>query len=314
MTVATALEWLGSCSGCEIAFLNIGEELIEIVTELIDIVHAPILMDHKYFGPTGQGTVLEIPKATLGFVSGGVGNEEHLEVLQAMRKQCDILVALGTCATHGGIPALMNGQDLKQSWADIFATVSTDPDAAIPDIEVPPPLDRVYGCDEKVAIDIFLPGCPPHPSQIAALIRTVVAGGKPVLQGKSVCDTCPTRREGKGKVNRIKRCLTNARYESDRPLNEMQCLLEQGFLCMGPVTAAGCAHDEGPSCIIARVPCRGCYGPVRHDGNQLLDMMNALASNGIDYKSVVDRRSLLRFSGAHGLLRPKRQPRKKKRG
>jgi F420-non-reducing hydrogenase small subunit len=33
-------------------------------------------------------------------------------------------------------------------------------------------------------------------------------------------------------------------------------------------------------------------------------MMNALASNGIDYKSVVDRRSILRFSGAHGKLRP----------
>jgi F420-non-reducing hydrogenase small subunit len=33
-------------------------------------------------------------------------------------------------------------------------------------------------------------------------------------------------------------------------------------------------------------------------------MMNALASNGIDYKSVVDRRSMLRFSGAHGTLRP----------
>ncbi len=36
----------------------------------------------------------------------------------------------------------------------------------------------------------------------------------------------------------------------------------------------------------------------------MLDMMNALASNGIDFKSVVDRRSMLRFSGAHGNLRP----------
>ena len=87
----------------------------------------------------------------------------------------------------------------------------------------------------------------------------------------------------------------------------MRCLLEQGFLCMGPVTAAGCAKRGAPSCIEARVPCRGCFGSVRPRGNQLLDMMNALASNGIDFTSVVDRRSIQRFSGAHGNLRPKKR-------
>ena len=87
----------------------------------------------------------------------------------------------------------------------------------------------------------------------------------------------------------------------------MRCLLEQGLLCMGPVTAGGCGGKDTPLCIRARVPCRGCYGPVRQGGNQLLDMMNALASNGIDHRGIVDRTSLLRFSGAHGLLRPARQ-------
>jgi F420-non-reducing hydrogenase small subunit len=43
---------------------------------------------------------------------------------------------------------------------------------------------------------------------------------------------------------------------------------------------------------------------VRQEGNQLLDMLNALASNGIDVKSLPERASLLRFSGAHRLLRP----------
>ncbi len=36
-------------------------------------------------------------------------------------------------------------------------------------------------------------------------------------------------------------------------------------------------------------------------------MMNGLASNGIDYRSLVDRKSLLRFSGGHGLLKPARK-------
>ena len=304
MGVTTALEWLGSCSGCEIAILNIGEALIPIITEALEIVHAPVLMDHKYFGQCGEGVTLTIPEATVGIVTGGVSNHEHLEVLEEMRKKCKVLIALGTCATHGGIPALMNGQNRQESWEGIYKTVTTDPGAMIPTIEVPAPLDRVYACDEKVLIDMQLPGCPPNPELIAEVLMSLIEGRPPVLPGKSVCDTCPTERKGKGDVDKIKRFLTNVKFTPGAPIGEMRCLLEQGYLCMGPVTAAGCAKRGAPSCICARVPCRGCFGPVRKDGNQLLDMMNALASNGINYKSVIDRRSLLRFSGAHGLLRP----------
>ncbi len=307
MGVPTALEWLGSCSGCEIAILNIGEALVPIITEALDIVHAPVLMDHKYFGQCGEGVTLSIPEATVGIVTGGVSNHEHLEVLEEMRAKCKVLIALGTCATHGGIPALMNGQDRASSWEEIYQTVTTDPGAAVPNVEVPAPLERVYACDEKVKIDMQLPGCPPNPELIAEVIVSLLENRSPVLPGKSVCDTCPTQRQGKGDVDRVKRFITNAKFTPGAPIDEMRCLLEQGYLCMGPVTAAGCAKRGAPSCISARVPCRGCFGPVRKDGNQLLDMMNALASNGIDFKSVVDRRSLLRFSGAHGLLRPSKK-------
>ncbi len=307
MGVTTAMEWLGSCSGCEIAILNIGEDLIPIITEALDIVHAPVLMDHKYFGQCGEGVTLTIPEAVVGIVTGGVSNHEHLEVLEEMRAKCKVLIALGTCATHGGIPALMNGKDLEEGLKDIFTTDSTDPGAELPTVEVPALLDRVYACDEKVKIDIQLPGCPPNPELIAEVIVSLVEGREPELPGKSVCDTCPTKREGKGDVTKVKRFLTNAAYKPEESLDQMRCLLEQGYLCMGPVTAAGCAKRGAPSCISARVPCRGCFGPVLKEGNQLLDMMNALASNGIDYKSVVDRRSILRFSGAHGKLRPKKK-------
>ena len=313
MGVTTALEWLGSCSGCEIAILNIGEDLVPLITETLNIVHAPILMDHKYFGRCGEEVTMEIPEAVVGIVTGGVNNREHLEVLQEMRKKCSVLLALGTCATHGGIPALMNGQDQLESWEGIFSTVSTDPGAEIPNVEVPPPLDRVYACDEKVKIDMQLPGCPPNPELIGEVIVSLAEGRVPVLPGKSVCDTCPTKREGKGMVDKVKRFIDNVEFKPGTPIDEMRCLLEQGYMCMGPVTVAGCAKRGGPRCISARVPCRGCFGPVRRDGNQLLDMMNGLVSNGLDFKSVVDRRSVLRFSGAHGRLRPvkKRDARRK---
>lgn len=310
MAVTTAFEWLNSCSGCEMAILDMGEELLPFLVETLEVVHAPLLMDHKYFGQTGEGMVLSIPSASVGIVSGGVSNYEHLEVLEEMRNKCETLIALGTCATHGGIPALMNGQNLQQGREGVFATSTTDPGAKVPDVEVPIPLDRVYACDEKVRIDLQLPGCPPNPAHIAELLTAVLERRAPQLPGKSVCDTCPVQREGKGEVRMIRRFTVNAKYNSTEPVNRMRCLLEQGFLCLGPVTLAGCSRNGIPSCIAARVPCRGCYGPVRKDGNQLLDMMNALASNGIDYRSVVDRRSILRFSGGHGLLKPLKKQRR----
>ena len=52
MPVKVASEWLNSCSGCEIAILNLGETLLTVLPQL-DFVHIPVLMDHKYFGQTG---------------------------------------------------------------------------------------------------------------------------------------------------------------------------------------------------------------------------------------------------------------------
>lgn len=309
MPLKVAEEWLSACSGCEVAILNLGETLLEVAPKL-EFVHIPVLMDHKYYGQLGDGDLhhLEIPKADVGIVSGGVRNEEHLEVLEAMREKCDVLVALGTCATHGGIPALINGtvnDDLMERY--YRGCESNDP-APNPSEVIPLLLDRGYALDEKVKIDLYLPGCPPHPDQIAEAILSLVEGRPPVLPTKSVCDTCPTIREGKGQLKTVRRFLQNAQYDADKPLADMRCLLEQGLLCMGPVTRAGCAGNQGvaPRCIKARVPCRGCYGPVQQNGNQMLDMLNALASNGIDIKTLPDRNGgLLRFSGAHGRLRPR---------
>ncbi len=158
-------------------------------------------------------------------------------------------------------------------------------------------------------MDVYLPGCPPHPDQVYGALTALLEGRPLEDSGKSVCNDCPTIREGKGQLKNLRRFLQPPHYGApDEPLDKMRCLLEQGLLCMGSVTRAGCGGDGGtPRCIAARVPCRGCSGPVRHEGNQLLDMLNGLASNGIDIRSLPEHTSLLRFSGAHGLLRPRRK-------
>jgi F420-non-reducing hydrogenase small subunit len=307
MSVTVAQEWLNSCSGCEIALVDMGERLLTVL-DAVEFVHSPVLMDHKYFGQLGDGKHLEIPEAAVGLISGGIRNEEHVEVAEEMRKKCQTIIALGTCATHGGIPALVNSYTSRQVLDRYYSTETTDRPDHAPDQGVPPLLDRCYAIDEKIAVDLYLPGCPPHPDQVFLALTSLLAGKTPPLPGRSVCDFCPTVREGKGSVKKLRRFLQAPRYGApDEPIDRMRCLLEQGFLCMGPVTRAGCGGDRlTPRCISARVPCRGCYGPVKQDGNPLLDMLNALASNGIDITSLPEHASLLRFAGGHGLLRPKR--------
>ncbi len=307
-----ACQGLHACSGCEIAMIDAGQKFLELF-ESVELVHFPLLMDSKYSGYRADefAAPLRLPDAEIGLVSGGVATEEQLVLLNKMRESCKMLVSFGTCATHGGIPALLNSWPMDEAIKSIFETSTTEKPLRLPGDGLPPMLDRVYALDEKVEVDIFLPGCPPDSQEILNAIEALIHGSTPIMPQKSVCDTCPTIRKGKSETREVKRFLENIEYREGEPLEKMRCLLEQGHLCMGPVTAAGCAGRDGPKCIVARVPCRGCFGPVKMDGNQMLDMMNALASSGADWKTVVDRRSLLRFSGAHGLLRPRRGKRSK---
>ncbi len=294
-------EWLHACSGCEIALLNLGERLLPLL-ERVELVHFPLVMDGKQMTARGEATV-RLPQADIGLVSGAVAHDEHLEVLREMRRACRVLVAVGTCAVHGGIPAMMNQWPLADGLGRVFAPEG----AAAPGM--PTFLDRVYGLDEQVRVDLALSGCPPDPELIGQAIEALVDRRELRLPHKSVCETCPTVRQGSLATKGVRRFLANADFDPEQSVERMRCLLEQGLLCMGPVTAGGCGGTGTPLCLRARVPCRGCYGPVRAGGNQLLDMLNALAGKGVDHRDIVDRKSLLRFSGAHGLLRPVRPAR-----
>ena len=307
MPVKVAEEWLNACSGCEISILNIGDALLGLLPEL-NFVHIPVLIDHKYFGQTGDGKTLEIPEADVGIVSGGVRNEENKHILEEMRAKTKILIALGSCAANGGIPAQANMFTKDEVFEKVFrSSPSTDaaPDPDHPN--VPKWLDSCMALDEVVKIDVTIPGCPPHPDWIVDAITALLEGKTSwSLPERSVCDTCPVIREEKSGGGAVKRCFENLEFDPEAGLDKMRCINEQNFLCLGPVTLAGCAGKTGvPRCVQARTPCRGCFGPIRKGARPMVDMMGAMTSVGLDPKTVVDRRAIMnRYIGAHGNLRP----------
>jgi F420-non-reducing hydrogenase small subunit len=306
MAVNVFEDWLNACSGCEISILNIGDPLLDILPHL-NFVHITPLIDHKLFGQLGEKTEMDVPEAVVGIVTGGVRTDEQKHELEEIRKKTKFLIALGTCACHGGVPAQANMFKNEDVFEKVFRqSPSTDPSPDPEDPSVPKWTPTCAAVDEVVKVDISIPGCPPHPDWIVEAITAVLEGKTAwSLPERSVCDTCPVIREKKSGGGPVKRWLQNMEFNPEEGLDKMRCFNEVGFLCNGPVTLAGCAGKAGvPRCVQARTPCRGCFGPIRKGAQPMVDMMGALSSVGLDAKSMLDRRAMLnRYIGGHGVLK-----------
>lgn len=302
--VRVAEEWLATCGGCEVTILDIGEPLLDLLSKL-EFVHMPVLMDHKYYGQTGEKTELEIPEADVGIISGGIRNEENRKVAEEMRNKCKTLIAIGSCANFGGIPALGNMYTVQEILDKVYRTTRSVDPGDTPNVDIPPFTDRVYAVPEVVKVDIQLPGCPPTPEMVAEALTCLLEGKPFTLAERSVCDDCPVKREKKA-VTTLKRPLEKVEFAPGQPLEEVRCFMEQGFLCQGPATRSGCGGAEKvPRCIRAYMTCRGCFGPIRAGANPMVDMMGALSSVGLDPKEIEDRMATFnRFIGVVGRLRP----------
>jgi len=85
--------WLSVCSGCELSIADIHEALVDVL-QLADFEFMPVLMDTKYD---------EWTDVNVAIVSGGIRNDENLELAKKVREKADLVIAYGTCAVYGGI-------------------------------------------------------------------------------------------------------------------------------------------------------------------------------------------------------------------
>jgi NAD-reducing hydrogenase small subunit len=173
-----ATVWLGGCSGCHMSFLDLDEFLIELAQKA-EIVFSPI-MDTK-----------EYPKnVDLVLVEGAVCNEEHVEMAHQIRERTKLIVSFGDCAVTGNVTAMRNQLGLRNAENVLQRAYVelTDLNPQIPKLPgiVPALLERVMPLHEVVAVDFYLPGCPPPAERIKALVVQVLAGQTPKLEGKDI--------------------------------------------------------------------------------------------------------------------------------
>jgi NAD-reducing hydrogenase small subunit len=166
-----ATVWLGGCSGCHMSFLDLDEWLIDLAG-LVELVYSPIA-DVKQF-PEGVDVAL---------VEGAVASEENLEMIRRVREQSKVLVSFGDCAVTGNVTALRNPLGVALEVLRPVYAERPDVNAGLPDERevVPVLLDRVLPVHAVVAVDFYLPGCPPPADRIRAVLEQIVAGRAPQL-------------------------------------------------------------------------------------------------------------------------------------
>jgi len=221
---------LTCCAGCVSSLLNAGEALLEILSGDFKVVYSPTFVDLK-----------EIPEVDLTIVEGGVRTENDEELIREVRAKSRILVALGICATHGGITSLGNILSLKKLLEKKYGLLDL---SKLPELK-----DLMYPICNFVDIDHYIPGCPPMPLLIVHTLKSIVSGKTPLRHQSVVCTECH-RKIIPAKLDRL-----YGTYEKE--VNPETCLVSQGFVCLGSLTRDGC----GAPCPRSGFTCFGCRGP-----------------------------------------------------
>ena len=184
MKPRVAVHKFSSCDGCQLAFLNLGPDLLAL-DALVDIVH------FAEAGPFDEAAQVDI-----AFVEGSISTAADQQRIRRVREQSEFLVTLGACATSGGLQALRNLADAGAWHAGIYA----DPDYI-------DSLDAVSAVREHVKVDLELWGCPVSSRQLVQAVRSLLFGVLPETDRDKVCMECKRQQQVCVMVTQGKPCL-----------------------------------------------------------------------------------------------------------
>ena len=171
--IRLATAWLGGCSGCHMSFLDLDERLL-VLAEQADLVYSPIA-DVKVFPENVDVTLVE----------GAVANVDHLMLASEIRERSRIVVSFGDCAVTGNVTSLRN----RLGVDDLLTAVYREGPGAVPrgneaDHVMPALLSRVLPLHQVIAVDAYIPGCPPDPERIWIAVSALLENKLPVFDAE----------------------------------------------------------------------------------------------------------------------------------
>ncbi len=198
-----------SCDGCQLSLLDCEDELLA-VADSVQIAYFLEASRAEIAGPYD-----------ISLVEGSITTPHEAERIKQVRAQSRILIAIGACATAGGIQGLKNLREVNQ----LIHTVYAHPEY-IDTLATSTPVQ------DHVPVDFELRGCPIDKYQLLELLNATLNGRRANIPTHSQCLECKLA----GTV-----CV----------------MVTEGKPCLGPVTQAGC----GNVCPACDRGCFGCFGP-----------------------------------------------------
>ena len=198
------------CEGCQLQIYNMEEEILDLL-ELVEPVEWREAM-------SDQSDDYDV-----AIIEGSITRKEDEERIKEIRKKAKILIALGTCATTGGINNLKNNFEMQDVRECVYGK-----DADMPHLDTYP----TKGVSEVVKVDYIIPGCPTNIKEFAYIVRSLALGKEPNIPNYPVCVECK--------------------------MKENICRFEYDEICLGPITRAGC----DAKCPSSGMWCFGCRGFV----------------------------------------------------
>lgn len=234
-----------SCEGCQLQVINLEEEILDLI-DIVDVVSfREAMKEHS-------------DDYDIAFVEGSIARPIDVERLYKIRKNAKILVALGACATIGGINKLRNQWDVKEVKSEVYGKADLEKNDYFDVFEA-------KAVNEVVPVDYYIHGCPIDREEFKQVVASIVMGKKPFIPNYPVCVECKKK--------------------------ENVCMFEEGEFCLGPITRAGC----GAICPTNRRPCDGCRGILKKPETEcVLDIMKRYK---LTYEELESRSKLYNYGG-----------------
>ena len=254
LTQRPPLVWLDfmECLGCTESFINATHpEVDKLLLEILSVDYHEAIMaaagelaHENLWNAVDRGGLLTVVEGAIATKIPNamcVGGMTSMEIMERVAKRSIAIVAVGTCATHGGTQA-----------------ASPNPTGAVGVVE----FLKSKGIDTPV---INLPGCPVNPENIIATILHHLLlerlpelddfGRPKIFYGQTIHDKCPRRGH-----------FDEGHFVEEFGSEEEAkgyCLYKMG--CRGPYTHSNCPdilwNNRQNWCIGAGAPCIGCFEP-----------------------------------------------------
>jgi len=197
------------CEGCQLQIVNLEEEILSLLGGA-DVVEWREAMSEKS------------DEYDIAIIEGSITRLEDEEKLKLIRSRAKVLIALGACATIGGINKLKNNfDDLDEVKKCVYGRAASKPHLRT---------GLTKAVDEVVQVDFYVQGCPIDRKEFTYIVRSLLMGKKPEIPDYPICVEC------KAKGN--------------------PCLWQYDQVCLGPIIRAGC----GARCPSNGFRCFGCRG------------------------------------------------------